>query len=192
MQYSFYINLDSRTDRREQFEAECVKMGIVAERFPGVTSNICGLGCAYSHRDVIQLAKDRGYPYVVVFEDDFQFLVEPDEFHNVITSLPEDFDVVMLSYVFGRSEPYNEQYGRVIEASDGSGYIVASKFYDTLLETWNRAVVEYEKTPCHWLFINDASWKPLQPLSRWYYTLKRIGKQRPGWSDNAQNFVDYT
>lgn len=188
----FYINLDSRTDRREQFEEECRKMNLSVERFPAIQRNPGALGCSYSHYNVIKLAKERGYPAVVVFEDDFQFLVSRKEFYSVLASLPEDFDVVMLSYDVQRSELYNEQFGRVMEVQSASGYVVSSKFYDRLLSTWERSLEEYEKQPhCHWLYINDQSWKPLQPVSRWYYSMLRVGKQRPSWSDISNDFVDY-
>lgn len=190
--HAFYINLDSRTDRRQQFEEECRKMNIDVERFSAVARNPGALGCAYSHRDVIQLAKDRGYPRVIVFEDDFQFLVGPDVFEDVMTHLPEDFDVVMLAYGMEKADRYNDRFGRVLEACNGAGYVVSSKFYDQLLHTWNEALVNYEQQQhCHWQFINDQSWKPLQPNSRWYYSLQRIGKQRPSWSDLSGRFVDY-
>lgn len=189
---AFYINLDSRTDRRQQFEEECRKMNLNIERFPAVARSPGALGCSYSHRNVVALAKERGYPYVMIFEDDFEFLISREEFDGVLKSLPEDFDVVMLSYDLQRSEPYNERFGRVLEVQSASGYIVSSKFYDTMLNTWAKSLEEYEKQPhCHWLFINDQSWKPLQPISRWYYSILRVGKQRPSWSDISNDYVDY-
>jgi hypothetical protein len=189
---ALYINLDRRTDRRQQFEEECGKLNLSVERFPAVDRTPGALGCAHSHRNALRLAKERGYPAVMIFEDDFEFLVSRREFHDILTHLPEDYDVVMLSYDLQKSEPYNERFGRVLEVQSASGYIVSSKFYDTLLATWDRAVECYEKEPyCHWLYINDQSWKPLQPISRWYYSLIRVGKQRPSWSDLSQAFVDY-
>jgi glycosyl transferase family 25 len=190
--HALYINLDSRTDRREQFEDECRRLNLGVERFPAVRRNPGALGCAYSHYNVIKLAKERGYPYVVVFEDDFQFLVSREEFDSVLSSLPADFDVVMLSYDLQKHEAYNERFGRVLEVQSASGYVVSSKFYDSLLTTWKCSLEEYEKQPnCHWMFINDQAWKPLQPISRWYYSLVRIGKQRPSWSDLSNRFADY-
>ena len=60
----FYINLDYRTDRREQIEGELVRMDLVekSERFPGIYVKEQGiLGCTISHLSAIQLAKQRGY-----------------------------------------------------------------------------------------------------------------------------------
>lgn len=190
--HAFYINLDHRNDRKEQFEEECRKMNLTVERFPAVLKSPGALGCAHSHRNLIRLARERKYPYVIVFEDDFEFLVSRETFDCILNSLPSDYDVVMLSYDLQQSEPYNEDFGRVLEVQSASGYIVSSRFYDTLLETWDKAVENYDNNPhCHWLYINDQSWKPLQPVSRWYYSIVRVGKQRPSWSDLSQAFVDY-
>lgn len=167
-------------------------MNLSVERFPAVERNPGGLGCSYSHYNLIKLAKERGYPSVVIFEDDFQFLVSREEFDSVMASLPDDFDVVMLSYNLVNSEPYNTGFGRVLEVQTTSGYVVSSKFYDSLLSIWERSLAEYEKqTFCHWLYILDQSWKPLQPVSRWYYSLLRVGKQRAGWSDISNDYIDY-
>lgn len=189
---AFYINLDSRPDRRAEFEAECSRMGIEAERIPGLRAASPGLGCSLAHRNALQLAKDRGYPSVCIFEDDFQFLVSKDEYDSILSALPEDYDVVMLSYAVFRSEPYTDRFGRVLDAQTGSGYIVSSRFYTTLLATWTTALEAFTKEPhVHWLYMNDQSWKVLQPMSRWYYSLVRVGHQRPSWSDLAGSFVSY-
>ena len=45
---SFYINLDSREDRREQFEEECKKMKINVERFSAIKNEKVTAGPAIS------------------------------------------------------------------------------------------------------------------------------------------------
>ena len=39
--------------------------------------------------------------------------------------------------------------------------------------------------------INDQYWKSLQPCSNWYYSLKRVGKQRPSFSNLENCDVNY-
>lgn len=181
--YSFYINLDSRTDRRHEFESE----GIPAERFSAIRHSNPAIGCTRSHLEVIKLAKERNYPYVVVFEDDFTFSVTKDKFDSIVASCPADYDVVMLDYYILKSEPYNEDFDRVLEAQAASAYIVNARFYDTLLANYEEAVRLFEMNPeYHWLYINDQYWKHLQPLSRWYMSRVRVGRQRPGYSDLKQ------
>lgn len=190
---AFYINLDYRTDRRKEFEEECTKMKLVVERFPGIVHPKGGtLGCSASHLAVIKLAREQGLPYVMVFEDDFTFLVTKDEFTTVLNTLPEDYDVVMFGYNMIREEPYSTSFGRTLEAQTTSGYIVHQKAYDKLIECWEHGLARFEENPHqHWLYICDQSWKSLQPSMKWYHAIPRVGKQRPSYSDLSNEFVDY-
>ena len=188
--HAVYINLDHRTDRRADIESECARMGLLVERFPARTSLTPTHGCALSHLEVLKLAKARGLPEVLIFEDDFQFLITREEWVDLLAHLPADYDVVMLSYNLLRSEPYNDRFGRALEVQTASGYLVHSRFYDTIIETMEDGYVRFLETGAHWLYTNDQYWKRLQPTARWYYSLLRVGKQRPGFSDLGQKFVD--
>jgi glycosyl transferase family 25 len=189
---AFYINLDRRTDRRIEFENECQKIGISVERFPAIERTPGTLGCTQSHLEVLKLARQRNYPSVILFEDDFVFLVSKEEWNECMTKLPIEYDVIMLSYNLILGIPYNETFGKVLEAQNASGYIVHSRFYDTLIQTLEQGLAMFEKTPNeHWIYINDQYWKRLQPSATWLYSLQRIGKQRPGYSDLTGQFMDY-
>ena len=187
-----YINLDSRLDRRSLFEQECEKMNLQVERFPAVFWIPGGIGCCISHLDVLKRAKEEGVSELCVFEDDFEFLISKEQFQEVLRSLPEDYDVVMLGYNLQQGEEYSEKFGRTLEAQTTSGYIIHQRAYDKLIAVWSEGLRLYELNPeYHWLYILDQSWKPLQKELRWYHTLPRVGKQRSGWSDLSQSFVEY-
>jgi len=189
---AFYINLDRRTDRRAEFEEEARKMGLEVERFEAISHAVGGIGCARSHLEVIRLAKARGYPSVLVFEDDFMLVVSGKAFLEILDKVPNDYDVAMFGYNMRKTEPYNETFGRILEAQTTSCFLVNSKYYDTLISNFSEGVALFEQSPhCHWLYIIDQYWKPLQPNGRWYYSLQRIGRQRPGYSDLTNTFVEY-
>jgi hypothetical protein len=98
----------------------------------------------------------------------------------------------MISYNIQKSEDceYPNLY-KIIEAQTASGYIVNSNYYDTLIELYEYAMVELEKTKMHWVYGNDVVWKPLQKKDNWYCFKKRIGIQRPGYSDNSKSYQEY-
>lgn len=187
----FYINLDTRTDRREQFEPECDRMNLVVERFPACRDITPAHGCSRSHLSVLKLARDRKLPAVLIFEDDFEFLVPKETVDDIFAHLPPDYDIVMLSYNLLQSEPYDDRFVRVLDAQTTSGYLVHARFYDRLIATLEEGYAMFLQHPhVHWLYTIDQFWKVLQPVSRWYATRTRIGKQRAGWSDLGQKFVD--
>jgi glycosyl transferase, family 25 len=190
--HAFYINLDRRTDRREQIENELKDKGLHVERFCAIEHASAAIGCTSSHLSVLKLARERKYESVIIFEDDFEFLVSTEEWNQLIARLPEKYDVVMLSYNTDKSEPYDDDFDRVLETQSASGYVVHSRFYDVLIDRLEEGVQLFIKNPHHhWLYINDQYWKALQPVSEWYQFKTRLGRQRAGFSDLAERFVDY-
>lgn len=190
-----YINLDRRTDRRDQFESEMERLGIQVERFSAIeTPGIGILGCGKSHLAVLKLARDRNWSSVLIFEDDWECIVSPVEFHESLTKFMElgcPWDVLMLSYHINQSVPHNDIVCKVLDAQTASGYIVHQTFYQTLIDLYETAMVTLEQTRAHWIYANDQIWKQLQPTANWYAFVTRIGRQRPGYSDNAQDHVNY-
>lgn len=194
IKHAIYINLDCRTDRRAEFEAECARMGLAAKRFPAIESTPGFIGCHKSHLAVLKHARDNDWDHVLIFEDDFEFLVSSTEFQALLTRFFESgttYDVVMLSYNMVRAEPFNELLGKVLEVQTASGYLVHKRFYDTLIENLERHLPLLVETGRHWLHLNDQCWKSIQPGAAWYYFQTRIGKQRPGHSDLSNRFMDY-
>jgi hypothetical protein len=193
----FYINLASRTDRLADIQNECAKMDLAAERVeaslpaPGTHA---GFACTASHIRCLEMAQARGWPYVLILEDDFTFLCSKetlDQFvQRVVTSGAVDFDVIMLAYNNqGQQlddlspEARGLGLGRVSHSFTSSGYIVHSRFYDTLLHNLRTSI----QVQC----LLDIFWKHLQPRSNWFYTLQRMGKQRASYSDIERRTVDY-
>jgi glycosyl transferase family 25 len=194
----FYINLNKRTDRREQIETELQQYNLYdkAERFPAIHTPDQGiLGCTMSHLAVFKLAKEREYEHVLILEDDFYFIIDSQEFENTLSEFFNakiPYNVCMISYHIQRSEPTEYHFiKKVIEAQTASGYIIHKSFYDTLINLYEDAVPKLRDTNHHWLYANDQVWKQIQPNSLWYALETRCGKQRDGYSDNSNKYQTY-
>ena len=192
-----YINLNRRTDRREEIEQELNSMGLMEKsiRFEAIDRPGKGIvGCTYSHLGCLKYAREENWKNVLILEDDFTFIVDKETFENRLTEIFDtgiSYDVCMLSYVLQQSRPTEYPFlTKVVEAQTASGYIVHQKFYDALIELYEYYTPILDETMHHWLYANDQIWKKLQPTSEWY-CLDRCGKQRPGYSDNAQCYFDY-
>jgi len=191
-----YINLNRRTDRRNEIEEELNNFGLEYERFEAYdTPNFGTLGCFKSHLSVLKLAKERNYKNILILEDDFTSLVSKEEFEKNLSgffSLNLDWDVCMISYNIKNSqELQNNIVNKIIEAQTASGYIVNNHYYDKLIQLYDVALILLEETRAHWLYANDQIWKQYQPNDNWYYFKTRLGKQRPSYSDNTEEFQDY-
>lgn len=191
----FYINLDSRTDRREEFENQMKEYGFECERFSAICEPHNGaLGCTKSHLAVLRLAKERNYRRVLIFEDDFMFTVSSEIVHEQLSQLfetPIPFDMCFLSYNVLASEETSYSFlRRATDTQTSSGYIIEQHYYDTLITNFESSVHGFENRldGNHAL---DIKWKRLQPIDKWYYFTTRLGIQRPGYSDIGKMNASY-
>ena len=189
----YVINLDRRTDRLAEFTAEMDKIGLPFKRFAGIDRGLGILGCGLSHLAVLKEAKSLGLKNVLIFEDDFTFLVEKDIFWKKIEAFFETqdfFDVCMLGFNIQASRPHSSLLVKVLEAQTASAYIVNQCFYDQLINLYEQAMPLLANTGYHWVYANDQVWKILQPRANWFAFKERLGRQRPSWSDNSNAFID--
>ena len=191
-----YINLQRRSDRREEIEEELEKMNLTekSERFNAIPHTLGTIGCGQSHLAVLKLAKERNYKNILILEDDFTFLVSKTVLEDQLTQFFDSkipYDVCMISHNVLQSEelPNNTLLARILEGQTASGYIVAQHYYDTLIKLLEWANPILEQTGQHWIYAVDQVWKPLQKTDIYYYFKLRLGKQRDSWSDIGKSFV---
>ena len=83
----YYINLDSRLDRKELFEKRALEQNIDAIRFSGIIPNDdeyiydekdklkkFKIGCTLSHQTLVKIAKEKKLKNILIFEDDCVFV----------------------------------------------------------------------------------------------------------------------
>jgi len=190
---TIYINLNRRNDKRIQIEKELVDFDLNYERFEAIENDEGCVGCAYSHLNVLKLAKERGYKNVLILEDDFTFLVSKEEFEKQLTiffKLNINYDVCKLSYNLQKFQDTEYDFLlKVLESQTASGYIVNSHYYDKLILLYEWAIPLLENSKQHWIYANDQVWKRYQESDLWYCFKTRIGKQRDGISDNSNSYV---
>ena len=184
-----YINLEHRTDRREEIETELNSMNIEYERFNAISNPDFGIvGCTQSHLEIFKMAKEKGYKNILIFEDDFKFIVSKKVFEAQIKLLYNSqvtFDICMLGYRLLKSSPYHEFpfLQKAIDVDTTSCYIINESMYDKLIDLYSWTLPLLINTRRHWIYALDQIWKVLQPISKWYIFNTRIGIQRPSYSD---------
>ena len=149
----YYINLDKRTDRLAEICSELEKMDLSGGiRFPAIPHSNGIVGCGYSHLEVLRIARKRKLRNVLIFEDDFQFLISKEEFHEILREFfmsNIQYDVLMLSYNLHKAEPYNSLVQRVMFAQTASGYLVNETMFDRLIELYETSIPLLEQTGKH-------------------------------------------
>jgi len=196
----YYINLDIRPDRNDEFIQEIQKIDFPSDkiiRVPAIHKKSMGaLGCTLSHIKTINMFIQSGKEHCIIFEDDFIFDPTnidrvPEMISNLFTQV--QFDICMLSGNIIKSHPTKYPFlKKVEEGLTSSGYILSKYFAPTLLKNLKESshLLEhnYEEPE---LYALDAYWINLQPISNWYVFEPKLGLQRVSYSDIEKEVKDY-
>jgi hypothetical protein len=156
---AFYINVDHRTDKNQFMIEQFKKLGLenFVERFSGISPYdtvdfraddsekmfLLGSAGSRSHKEVIRIAKNRGYKNVLVFEDDALFY-EKDNYNGLTTvelaldelSKINDWDIFYLGANIADSELnlHSEHLIKCQVCICTHAYILNSKHFDKVIE----------------------------------------------------------
>lgn len=194
----FYINLDTRPDRKQHIENEFKKMGFLNfERFKAIQLDNGALGCSMSHLKCIENAKKYNYEYIMICEDDIQFnmpqlfLTQVNTFLNSNT----DWDVILIA---GNNmlpyKPINNTCIQVYNCQTTTGYIVKQEYYDTLINNYKEGIKKLMKEPTNSNYKIDKYWFNLQQQDNWFLIIPLSVVQKEDYSDiekKVTNFQNY-
>lgn len=121
------INLERRTDRLEQFDAEAKRIGFEYEVHKAVDGKAEGIdpivAGRLSHIQVLESIKPD--EMVLICEDDAVFCDDfLDKFETHMAKLPQDWDIFYLGAVKNRTEPVNAYWVRQLETTGTHAYCI--------------------------------------------------------------------
>jgi GR25 family glycosyltransferase involved in LPS biosynthesis len=195
----YYINLEERKDRKALVESELTKLKWKYERFNAVRLKDGRAGCSMSHLKLLEMAKAKQLEYIVIVEDDIQFM-KPEqynymliEFNRFMKSNNIEHDVLLLA---GNLRPpvarVNNFITRISKSWTTTGYIVKKHYYDTMIQNFKEGVNLLIKNPqIKGQFEIDTYWHKLQIKDRWYILSPRTVTQRPNFSTIENRYTDY-
>ena len=194
--HAFYINLDSRPDRKAHVERQMSNIGIPVSRFKAIKLSNGALGCSMSHLKILEFAKINNLPHVLIVEDDILFTdvsLFTTQF-NKFLELHKDFDVVLISG--NNLPPYkniDETCVKVTQCQTTTGYLVQNHYYDTLIENYRKGIKKLIENPTnHKLFAIDKFWFQLQKVHNWYLIIPLSVTQREDYSDIEKRPTNYS
>ena len=196
IQHAYYINLEHRTDRREEIENELREIGINAQRFNAISTKNGAIGCTMSHLKLLENAIKNNYSHLLIMEDDIQFL-EPELFKHKFNRFLElhrnNWDVIIFS---GNNVPpympIDETCIKVTRCQTTTGYLVNGHYLRTLRNNVKEGLEKLIKNPQnHYFFAIDKYWFHLQQLDNWYLIIPMKVVQREGYSDIEKIITNY-
>jgi GR25 family glycosyltransferase involved in LPS biosynthesis len=163
---------------------------ITYERFSAIKHEIRDVGRGQSHIGILKLAKERNYSTIIIFEDDFSFTVTKHELYKqlgYLNGVYMDACILAGNYTaYNRSNMTPNLY-RLFNAQTTTGYLINCRYNDTLINCYQTAVENLERTNNHLLYTIDVAWNQLQATDPWYTLKTMIGQKRLVCSDTFCN-----
>lgn len=196
IKHAFYINLDTRPDRKQHVERQMSIIGINAERFKAIKLPNGALGCSMSHLNILETARSKNWEHVLIIEDDIKFL-NPELFirqFNKFLETHKEFDVALLA---GNNMPpflnVDDTCVKVSRCQTTTGYLVQNHYFDTLIHNYRKGIEKLIKQPKeHILYALDKYWFHIQEKHNWYLIIPLTVIQREDYSDIEKRPTDYS
>jgi glycosyl transferase family 25 len=195
IKYIFYINLESRKDRRIHFENQMLLIGLNAIRFNAIKHNYGAIGCSLSHLMLLKYAKEHNLDHILIMEDDIMFL-NPNIFINNLNNFlmnHKEFDVLLLAgNNMGHYNVIDDNCIKITKCQTTTGYLVKNHYYDKLInnfeESTNNLINNIKSIETYAI---DQYWNKLQMVDNWYLLTPLTVTQRPDYSDIEKRNTNY-
>lgn len=190
-----YINLAHRIDRKASLEKELNRLSISQkqrDRLEGIYDELNGTrGCVKSHIRALKYALEKGWPSVLILEDDCIFSVERAAIDQYIdrfmTAFQDDWDVLFFGTDIREFEKTKvADYLRVLFSVRAHAYLVNGAYIPRLIEHYQETLALLEDD----LFFTssmakalDRRWEQLQKVDRWYGGQRMFAHQMQSYSD---------
>ena len=182
-----YINLEHRTDRRQQIEE--VLSNIPQEkilRFNAIKHQRGNIGCTMSHIAVLEMAIQNKWKNYLVVEDDAVWS-STDSYQLLLELIQKPHDVIQLGSTYTE---YDKETYKTSKAWTTTAYIVQEHYYQTLLQNFREGLDHLIKTGLGHHFAIDVYMGHLQRKDHWYVVVPSLIIQRPGYSDIEKHVTD--
>jgi glycosyl transferase family 25 len=169
-------------------------MNLKYKRYNAIKNEKGYLGCSLSHLNILKEAKKRNLKNVLIFEDDFKFIISKSKFWEKMNNFFNkniDYDVLLISQNINDSKSYDNELFKVLDSQTTAGYLVNNKFYNKLIENFEEGYNLLEQTDIYNKYAIDQYWKILQPNNNWFAFKEKIGMQRESYSDIEDVNVKY-
>jgi GR25 family glycosyltransferase involved in LPS biosynthesis len=195
IKHSFYINLESRPDRKRFVEYELQRVGIEPNRFNAIKLVNGALGCSMSHLKCLETAKNNNWDHILIVEDDIKF-TNVSLFQkqlNTFLSNHKKWDVILIAG--NNMPPYqfiDDTCVKVSKCQTTTGYLVHCHYYDTLINNIKEGIHFLMREPeKHVMYAIDKYWFHLQERDNWYLITPLTVVQEEGYSDIEKKITNY-
>lgn len=198
IKHAFYINLESRPDRRQHAEHQLSLVGIKNfQRFNAIRLPNGAIGCSMSHLRCLEIALANDWDHVLIVEDDILFLEANRfvaQFNKFLDRHQPNFDVLLIGG--NNLPPYqrvDDSCVKVTRCQTTTGYLVQKHYYKRLIANIRDGIGKLMREPDkRVMYAIDKYWFHLQERDRWFLITPLTVTQREDYSDIEQRHTNYT
>lgn len=195
-----YINLDHRTDRKEQLLADIKRLNYPLDkviRFPAITEpGPAMVATCFSHAAALRMAYELGLKNVIIYEDDCKFIDDVNFINDTMNAFFNDikeWDALHLVC----SNKLHKKIGHplfniCVNSANAVAYLVNRHLMLELSNTIYEGGIMLHKTGQHWFYQNDVVWDRYMKNGKWYSMNHALCFQQPSYSDVSKKFIDYS
>jgi len=188
-----YVNLDSRTDRREQLEKELkVFNKEQIHRVPGILPDVQdvahrNVALAKAHLNAVKLAIDNNWENTLFLEDDAVWANIEKAYPIFEKLVQQPYDAIMLGSHLGN---YDKETYRVHSGTNGASYLLHKSHYNIYFERLQAMINSFKPgiTKSEEMHADVAVFGPLQKEYKWYMVVPPLMIQLPGHSNRLDTF----
>ena len=198
--YGWYINLDSRTDRKQHMEDNILHIPFFSklQRFSAIQHSQGGIGCTLSHITILEKFLETNESMLLLLEDDF-IILHPSKFESFVSSFEhikdENWDIIVLTpkgeSIIGTESMQHNGFKRICNNQTTTGYIVKREFAKKLLENFKEGLQHLQAGDSYSIYALDQFWKNLQHDYHFYYYTEVYAGQLEGFSTIENRHVNY-
>lgn len=187
-----YINLNTRTDRRQEMEAELKRLQVPPEKILRWEATRLpkngALGCTMSHIAVLEYIQTLPDTIrnILVLEDDFNFADDAElvkKSLNEFLSYPRDsWDLALLSYAVISRDNHNDLVSIALVSSRTSGYLINRSSVPKVLSNFKEGrdlLIKHKKESYN---IDRYWWRVMKDRKTFYFN-EALGHQRESYSN---------
>lgn len=194
-----FINLDIRTDRKEEMQKELSRLGVPQEkilRWSAVrnTKNPA-LGCTLSHIAVLEHINTlpENIENILILEDDFDFAEDASLVNESLKKFlqypRESWELGLLSYYVLERQDHNSLVSVALMSQRTSGYLVNRNSLLKLLNNFKKGRDCLIQTGNIALYSIDVYWWHLMQDKKCFYFNQPLGYQRKSYSNISREIT---
>jgi glycosyl transferase family 25 len=184
-----YINLEHRTDRREQIEKQLLPYFSPDKifRLEAIKHEFGAFGCTKSHIAALEFAKKNGWKNVLVLEDDSVWNNFDESYKKLEDLASRPYDVILLGC---RAPWYFPQNFRMVSSLSTNAYLVNKDYYATLIDNFKTGLCLFLESRNNEQHALDTYWHRLMKVDQWFGVIPSLMVQSESYSDVLNKHVN--